>query len=669
MTAQDQTVSGTPDEVLREAKLQLQRGQLQAAISTLQHLLVEQAQHREGLYYLAVCYRQNANNTAAAEVLARLISAHPRYGRAYQENGHNLAAMQEADAATTAFEKAVALNPALLGSWRALQGRYQYIGATQKAEEAQNHVRWLSGMPPQLQTVSSLLYEDKLYVAEQICRQYLQQEPHHKEAMRLLAEIGNKLQILDDAEFLLESCIEFYPDYNRARLDYVQVLHKRQKFDKALDQARQLHHSEPLNLLYEVTLAAEQQAVGNFDEALFIYDEVLSKHGNLPKVFSARGHALKTVGRTDDAIASYQSAYRSQPDYGDAYWSLANLKTYRFSDTEIQQMSSREADPDTSPNDRIHLCFALGKALEDREAYEDSFGYYERGNSLKRLESGYKPEFVEAELEEQKQLFDANFFEQRKSFGADSSAPIFVVGLPRAGSTLLEQILASHSQVDGTMELANIIGTANRLNGRKRNQENSPYPGVLAGMDAEQLTKLGENYIEDTRQHRQQGLFFVDKMPNNFRHIPLIQLILPNARIIDARRHPMACCFSGFKQLFAEGQEFTYGLEEVGRYYRAYVDVMAHWQDVLPGRILRVQHEDVVEDLETEVRRILDYCQLPFEQGCIDFHETKRAVRTPSSEQVRQPIYQGATEQWTHFAEFLGPLEQAVGPALSHYRD
>ena len=669
MTSQNNVVSGTPDEVLREAKLQLQRGQLQAAMTTLQQLLAEQPKHREGLYYLAVCMRQGANNAEAAEILARLISAHPRYGRAYQENGHNLAAMQEAEAATASFEKAVALNPALLGSWRALQGRYQHVGATKKAEEAENHVRWLNSMPPQLQTVSSLLYEDKLYIAEQICRQFLQQEPHHKEAMRLLAEIGNKLQILDDAEFLLESCIEFYPDYHRARLDYVQVLHKRQKFDKALDQARQLHHSDPLNLLYEVTLAAEQQAVGNFDEALYIYDQVLSKHGDLPKVFSARGHALKTIGRTDDAIASYQSAYRCQPDYGDAYWSLANLKTYQFADTEIQLMSTREASPGINPNDRIHLCFALGKALEDREAYRESFAYYERGNQLKQAESGYKSQIVEAELDKQKQLFDADFFAQHEGSGSDASAPIFVVGLPRAGSTLLEQILASHSQVDGTMELANIIGTANRLNGRKRNQESSPYPGILADLDAGQLQKLGENYIEDTLQHRQQGLFFVDKMPNNFRHIPLIQLILPNAKIIDARRHPMACCFSGFKQLFAEGQEFTYGLEEIGRYYRAYVEVMAHWEEVLPGRILRVQHEDVVDDLETQVRRILDYCELPFEQACIDFHETKRAVRTPSSEQVRQPIYQSATEQWTHFAEFLGPLEQALGPALSHYRD
>ena len=669
MTQADSATAASPDSVLREGKLQLQQGQLQAASDTLQQLLSEYPRHQEGLYYFAVCLRQGGNHRAAADILEQLQQAHPRYGRAYQEEGHNLKAIAQHPAAAEAFEKAVALNPALLGSWRALQAWYAQAGPEEKAREADNHVRWLSAMPPQLQSVSSLINEDKLYIAEQVCRQFLKQQPHHKEAMRLLAEIGNKLQILDDAEFLLESCVEFYPDYQRARLDYVQVLHKRQKFEQALEQARQLHHSDPKNVLYELTLAAEQQAVGNFDEALYIYDQVLASQGDLPKVFSSRGHALKTIGRSDDAIASYRQAYGCKPDFGDAYWSLANLKTYRFTDAEIEQMRREEANPGIAGNDRIHLCFALGKALEDRQAYADSFAYYDRGNRLKKAERGYKPEIVESELQQQKLLFDAGFFQQRHGYGSNSEAPIFVVGLPRAGSTLLEQILASHSQVDGTMELANIIGLANRLNGRKRQQQDSPYPGILADLDAQQLQKLGEDFIEDTRQHRQQGLFFVDKMPNNFRHIPLIQLILPEAKIIDARRHPMACCFSGFKQLFAEGQEFTYGLDEVGRYYRAYVDVMAHWDAVLPGRILRVQHEDVIADLETQVRRILDYCGLPFEQACVDFHQTERAVRTPSSEQVRQPIYSSGMEQWTHFTPFLQPLEEALGPALTGYRD
>jgi tetratricopeptide (TPR) repeat protein len=659
----------TKDHLLKQAKLQLQQGQLAGASSILQEILSQHPEHREALYYLGVCQRQAGDNVSAAETLQQLRSAHPEYGRGYQETGHNLNAVNECEIAASAFEKAVQLNPALLGSWRALRTWYQASGQEKKEREAENHIRWLSELPAELQTVSSLIFEDKLFIAEQICRQFLKLQPHHKEAMRLLADIGNKLQILDEAEFLLESCVEFYPDYHRARLDYVQVLHKRQKFKLALEHAQTLHHAEPRNVLYEVTLAAEQQAIGNFDEALYIYDQLLTREGKLPRVYSARGHALKTIGRTADAVESYREAYRCKPDYGDAYWSLANLKTYQFTDTEIELMHTQESDPGIDSNDRVHLCFALGKALEDRKSYLEAFSYYDKGNRLKLHHSSYRPESVETELQRQEQLCDAQFFGQRSNSGCRSTAPIFIVGLPRAGSTLLEQILASHSQVDGTMELANIIGLANRLNGKKRRQEETPYPGILADLSAEQLLKMGETFIEDTQLHRQDGNFFVDKMPNNFRHIALIHLILPNAKIIDARRHPMACCFSGFKQLFAEGQEFSYGLEEIGRYYRAYVDVMAHWDEVLPGRILRVQHEDVIDDLETQVRRLLDYCGLPFEQACVDFHETDRAVRTPSSEQVRQPIYKSGMEQWTHFAEYLAPLEQALGSALTDYRD
>jgi tetratricopeptide (TPR) repeat protein len=367
-------------------------------------------------------------------------------------------------------------------------------------------------------------------------------------------------------------------------------------------------------------------------------------------------------------VESYQRAYRAQPDYGDAYWSLANLKTYRFSESELAQMVEQEASLSIITENRFHLCFALGKAYEDLGDYARSFAYYDKGNALKRAESGYRSEIVEQELKAQKALFDGDFFEERSGFGHANEAPIFILGLPRAGSTLLEQILASHSLVDGTMELANIIGTANRLNGQKRRTGTSPYPKVLAQLSEAQTRQLGEQFIQETEHHRGDGIYFIDKMPNNFRHIPLIQLILPKAKIIDARRHPMACCFSGFKQLFAEGQEFTYGLDEIGRYYRAYVDVMAHWERELPGRILRVQHEDVVEDLESQVRRILDYCGLPFEQACLDFHETERAVRTPSAEQVRQPIYKSGMEQWQHFGAYLGPLEDALGPTLSDYR-
>ncbi len=646
---------------LNDAKYLLKEGRLPDATKAFEQLLHDRPNFADALYYLAVCQRKANDTDAALASLTQLTGAHPRYARAYQEQGHIFRARQQRDAAIGAYEQATALNPALPASWHALGRYYVAAGEQEKAAQAMQHVNWLSTLPPPLLTVTSLIHENKLFMAEQICRHFLQQQPHHIEAMRLLAELGSKLQILDDAEFLLESALEFQPDYHRARLDYVRVLHRRQKYAKALEQAQLLQASDPDNVAFKVTLATEHQASGNFDQALGIYEQVLAQQPDLHAVHAAHAHALKTIGRTELAIESYRRAYRCTPAYGDAYWSLANLKTYRFEDAEIAQMRDMQAQPATDNTDRVHLCFALGKALEDRGEYADAFTFYARGNRLKKQESRYRPELVERELQTQKQQFDAAFFKQREEFGCADAAPIFVVGLPRAGSTLLEQILASHSQIDGTMELANIIGMAHQLNGRRALSGNGQYPQVLHQLTHEQQGELGNKFIEDTMFHRQGGDYFVDKMPNNFRHLALIQLILPNAKIIDARRHPMACCFSGFKQLFAEGQEFTYDLQDIGRYYAAYVQIMDHWDRELPGRILRVQHEDVIDDLEAQVRRMLDYCELPFEPGCLEFHRTERAVKTASSEQVRQPIYTSGLDQWRHFEPYLGPLVDALG--------
>ncbi|MGI9288515.1 MAG: tetratricopeptide repeat protein, partial [Pseudomonadales bacterium] len=444
------------DTLLRKAKLQLQKGRLSDAIAALEELLHAKPAHRDGLYYLAVCQRKAQAHQAALATLKKLKQSHPQYGRAYQEEGHTYSTLGNSQAAGEAFEKAVALNPALIASWKALVVHYDAQAEKEKAMRAMQHAHGLSQLPPHLLTVTSLIHENKLYMAEQLCRQFLQQQPHHIEAMRLLAEIGTKLQILDDAEFLLESCVEFKPDYQRARMDYVQVLHKRQKFQQALEQAEQLHASDPDNVAYEIALASENQAVGDFDRALAIYQRIIARKPDVHTVHSARGHALKTIGRTDDAIQSYRTAYKAKPDFGDAYWSLANLKTYAFTDNELAHMREQEQLASTTPNDRVHLCFALGKALEDREEFAESFSFYERGNRLKQEESQYLPERIETDFATQKELFDADFFARHQGSGCPSDAPIFVVGLPRAGSTLLEQILASHSQIDGTMELANI---------------------------------------------------------------------------------------------------------------------------------------------------------------------------------------------------------------------
>ena len=409
--------------------------------------------------------------------------------------------------------------------------------------------------------------------------------------------------------------------------------------------------------------------VGEHEKAIGLYRTLLIDAPRAADVHLSIAHALKTLGRRDEAVAAYRAAAAAHPGFGDAYWSLANLKTYRFTDSEIDTMRAAESDGSTRAVDRYHLCFALGKAFEDRGAYEDSWRCYERGNALKRAESRYRPEIVETNTRRQSQVCTREFFAARAGFGVADADPIFVLGLPRAGSTLLEQILASHSAVEGTQELAEIPRIAVELQGRQPDFDNPRYPGVLEGMSAEEFQELGRKYLADTRQFRSSKPYFIDKMPNNFRHIGLIHLMLPNARIIDARREPMACCFSNLKQLFAAGQEFTYSIEDIARYYRTYLALMRHWDAALPGRILRVQHEDVVEDLEGSVRRILDFCGLPFEAACIEFHKTERSIRTASSEQVRQPIFRAGLDQWRNFEPWLDPLRTALGDALLRYRD
>jgi len=378
---------------------------------------------------------------------------------------------------------------------------------------------------------------------------------------------------------------------------------------------------------------------------------------------------MKTLGQQAPAIDEYRAAAAAREGFGDAWWSLANLKTYRFTDAELGQMRAAEAAATTAPIDRYHLCFALGKALEDRLQYAESIEYYARGNALKRAASRYRPEVIEQNTRLQIEVCTRELFARHERSGAQAADPIFIVGLPRSGSTLLEQILASHSQVEGTHELADVPRMVVELQGRDWQLENPRYPGILAQMGAEDFRRLGDKYLRDTRSYRSGKAHFIDKMPNNFRHVGLIHLMLPNARIIDARREPMACCFGNLKQLFAHGQEFAYSVEDIARYYRTYLELMRHWDAVLPGRVLRVQYEDVVADLEGNVRRILDYCGLEFEPACVEFYRTERSVRTASSEQVRQPIYREALDQWRHYEPWLGPLREALGDALTRYRE
>jgi tetratricopeptide (TPR) repeat protein len=461
---------------------------------------------------------------------------------------------------------------------------------------------------------------------------------------------------------------EIEPDYRAARHDYARALMERHKYQRAREELQALLKLEPLNRHYKTLYTSTIVGLGEHEKAVTLYRELLEGAPQPAELHLSIAHSLKAIGRQAESIEAYHAAAAARPSFGDAYWSLANLKTYRFSDAEIARMRAEEAGAGVGLVDRYHLCFALGKALEDREDYAASWHYYERGNAQKRAESRYRPEILETNTRKQIEVCTKEFFAQRASFGAANSDPIFIVGLPRSGSTLLEQILASHSKVEGTQELADIPRMVLALQDRIPNLDNPRYPGVLAEMNAADFLKLGEKYLADTRIYRTDKPFFIDKMPNNFRHIGLIHLMLPNAKIIDARREPMACCFGNLKQLFANGQEFSYSIEDIARYYRTYLQLMQHWETALPGRILRVEHESVVDDLAGSVRRILDFCGLEFEPACVDFHKTARSVRTASSEQVRQPIYREGLDQWRHFEPWLTPLKDALGDALLRYR-
>jgi len=520
---------------------------------------------------------------------------------------------------------------------------------------------------PELLAAAEHLRLGKLGLAEPLVREVLKKHPTDVSAMRLLADIGIKVNRYEDAKNLLERALELAPDYRLARHNYAVVLLRRQELSAALTQIKLLLKEDPGNARYLILKGSILVRMGDHPAAITIFENVLIEHPLQAPAQLSYGHALKTVGRLKESITAYKRAIEISPTIGEAYWSLANLKTFKFSDDDIKAMRAAITSEGGDADDQSHLAFALGKALEDREQYDESFKYYKRGNTIRRLEHRYDPKKNMYNAVRQLHTCTAEFFATREGQGCPSRDPIFIVGLPRAGSTLLEQILASHSAVEGTAELPDIIAMSRQLGGRKRDNPATKYPEILAELSPEKLHELGEGYLASTRIQRSDMPFFIDKMPNNFLHIGLIHLILPNAKIIDARRHPMAGCFSAYKQLFAQGQTFTYDLTDVGHYYRNYIKMMDHWDEVLPGRVLRVQYEDMVTDPETQIRRLLKYCELSFEDQCLRFYETDRAIRTPSAEQVRQPIYRGGLEQWRHFESHLTPLRDALGPLLQRY--
>ena len=624
-------------------------------------------------FVVAAAMRAKGQTAAALSRLQGLVQRAPDFALAQQELGFTYADKGHLMAAIKALQCAVAIEPKLPASWKLMGELFTVDGDGTSATEAFNRYMVAvsedtdSAVEPELIQATKLFRAGKIGRAEQLCRDFLKQNPANVNAIRLLAEIGIKVGVLDDAEKLLERCLELAPNFGLARLNFAHVLSKREKLEEALAQVDQLLAAEPKNPALLTMQASILVKMGDFARVLPRYAYLLSHYPPRSGIALVYGHALKTVGQQDKAIAAYRKAISLQPSFGDAYWSLANLKTFRFDADDIEAMRKQIDKSTCTREDYFHLCFALGKALEDRRQYDESFHFYRLGNNLKKKLEGYNADKVEERARRMRGICSYEFLSASSGKGDPAPDPIFIVGLPRSGSTLLEQILASHSQVDGTKELVYIPAIVRRLGGKVKKSTVSHYPDILAEMNPSRLRALGQEYIDRSRIQREDAPFFIDKMPNNFMHIGLIHLILPNAKIIDARRHPMAACFSSYTQLFASGQSFTYGLSNIGRYYRNYVDIMDHWDLVLPGKVLRVHYEQVVSDTEKQVKRMLDHCGLEFEEACLQFHQTQRAVRTASSEQVRQPIYTAALEHWRNYETHLDELKSVLGPVLERY--
>jgi tetratricopeptide (TPR) repeat protein len=659
--------TGTLDIALSHTKRLLESNPVTAAEQAGEILKVV-PDHPVATLLLAVARRMTGDTAEAMSLLECLAVRQPNWAAAHYELGCALAEAELPQEALVALRRAVFLKPTMPEAWRAIGDLLILSGDSEGADAAYAQNIKASTQDPRLMAAGSALVDGRIAQAEHLLRGHLKQYPTDVAAIRMLAEVAVRLGRNADAEVLLNRCLELAPSFVPARHQYAIVLHRQNKSAAALQQVDLLAKADAHNSTYRNLKAVVLTKIGEYQESLELYADVLKANPEHAKIWLSYGHTLATAGREQDCIAAYRESIRLSPRLGGAYWSLANLKTFRFTAEEERTMRTLLARGDLSTEDRFHLDFAMGKALEDAGHYSESSSHYLRANELRRTGIDYDADESSAFVERSKALFTEEFFDARADYGAPSADPIFILGMPRAGSTLVEQILASHSTVEGTMELPDIIMMAAKLGGIRKKSAERSYPGVLASLSREACRELGEQYIQQTRIQRKTAKpFFIDKMPNNFLHLGLIRLALPNAKIIDARRHPMACCFSGFKQQFSEGHRYSYSLEEIGRFYRDYVDYMRHFDRVLPGKIHRVIYEHMIEDTEAEVRRLLVFCGLPFESACLRFYENARPVRTASSQQVRKPIFRDGVDHWRHYEPWLEPLKQALGDVLEAY--
>ena len=654
---------------LQEATQAVKENRFADALHLLEISLSDYPDNIDALYLSAVSCRYLKKFKEANDYLERLLVNAPDMARAYQELGHLNKTINNDEKAISSYRQACELNPALIASWNSLNEYFVKQNNKAASGHALEQINKFKSLPPTLLYIDQIMNEGRLGIAEKRCREFLKKNPTHTYAMSQLAEIANRLGYFDDAETLLKKAVDFKPNDGELRMKYAMVLRKKQKFSETMKQVNILCEQFPNNITYQAQKGSELMQNGEHEKAVDLFNDLIKINPYNFSSFTSRGHAQKTLGKTAEAIESYKSAYQIKPDHGEAFFSLSNLKTYTFSDDEIQIIDSQLNRIDLSLKEKVYFHFALSQALESKGEFNEAFYHLNKGNEIKREQSKYSIERMDNELQSQIDVCDIDFFKSLGEGGNDTRDPIFILGLPRSGSTLIEQILASHSMIDGTLELPNILSLAQSLRGDDIYGKSGKYPKIMSSFTPEQRYEMGKSFIDETMMHRDGAPMFVDKMPNNFRHIGLIHLILPNAKIIDARRYPLDCCFSMFKQLFAQGQEFTYGLEEAASYYNSYVKLMNHWDSVLPNKVLRVNNEDVINDLDGQVRRILEYIEVPFEESCISFHETERSVRTASSEQVRQPINKKGMGRWKPYAKHLKPFTNILDSDLLHPED
>jgi tetratricopeptide (TPR) repeat protein len=624
--------------------------------------------HPHARLILGAAHRIAGQTQMALEVLEPLAREQPRSAPVQLELAVARGEAGQVGEAIASLRRALQLKPDSADGWRLLADQLDAAGDPNAADQARARYLKSATKDPRLMEAAAALVANDLPLADTRLRAHLARLPTDVAALRMLAEVAARLRRYPDAQTLLEKCLELSPSFDAARHNYAMVLNRQGNAAAALPQADMLLAKEPRNPSYRNLKAAVLANLGEYAGSIEVYEAVLKDFPRQPKIWMSYGHSLKTARRQDESIAAYRRAIAMQPTLGEAYWSLANLKTFRFSDADVLALRRALKRDNLDDEDRLHFEFSLAKALEDAESYEESFLHYATGNALRKSLHPHSAEEDTRFVRRSKALFTADFFASRTAGGCADRSPIFVVGLPRAGSTLLEQILSSHSLVEGTMELPDLPQMARELAGRDGRDPEAAFFDAVAALDPAELRALGERYLATTRHYRKTAApFFVDKLPNNWLYLGLIHLILPNAKIIDARRHPLGCCFSAFKQHFARGQNFSYDLVDLGRYYRDYVDLMAHTDAVLPGRVHRVFYESMIDDTETEVRRLLEYCALPFEEQCLRFHENERAVRTASSEQVRRPIFRDGIDHWRHYEPWLRPLKEALGSVLECY--